>query len=457
MQFSMHTIIVPNFPNYHEYVLYNTRSQAMVKINQELKDGIDHFNHPDYLITVKKYAKEISQLRTMGLLVLNDAEDYARLKAHMDQVKFTINTKIYYPTILTTYACNFKCTYCFEESSRVNEKMSMETANQTIDWLKSNVIKHRYQHLYLNFYGGEPLLNKPVLEHIALTLREWCLAGGIKFNFMMQTNGYLMTPELVDKYMRMGLAQVRISVDGVGEDHDKTRPLRNGGKTFDVIMKNIIASCEKLPIGISVSFDKGEIGHIEKLLAYCYEKGIINKLGRFIFSPIHATLGPDGQTEKIQNAHCMCNYEDDALISANRRIREAMFKYGLDVKSGMSTSICPVTNHEAGITIDQKGRMYKCNSMLGHAELSTGNVKDNDYNKLHYEFVHLDVFNQCPQDCTYMPMCSGGCRLSSFIKEKNFRTPACHKPYLNKMAAEIIKKEYMDKVQAKKIVQESPR
>ncbi len=110
-----------------------------------------------------------------------------------------------------------------------------------------------------------------------------------------------MTPELVDRYMTLGLKQVRISVDGVGEDHDKHRPLRGGGSTFEVIMKNIIASCEKLPIGISVSFDKGNIRHIEKFFAYCKEKGILNKLGRFIFSPIHATLGPKGETEKIQN------------------------------------------------------------------------------------------------------------------------------------------------------------
>ncbi len=449
MQFSFHTIIIPDYPDPGDHLLYNTRSQAMVKISEELKDAVDHFGSADYFHLRFKYAEEIVQLHKQGILTIDDEEDLARLKAHMEQIKYKTNVNAYPVTILTTFACNFKCVYCFEESSRVNEKMSMETSEQTMDWLKAKILKLGYRSLYLNFYGGEPLLNKPILEYIATSMKVWCESRGIEFKFMMQTNGYLMTPELIDRYLGFGLHQVRISVDGVGEEHDKHRPLRGGGSTFDVIMKNIVASCDKVPIGISVSFDKGEIGHIEKLFAYCRERGIIHKLGRFIFSPIHATLGPKGETEKIQNAHCLCNYEDASLVEANRRIRELMISNGLEMKSGMSTSVCPVTRNESGLIIDQQGRIFKCNSMLGHPELATGHVKDNEYNQQHQTFVHLDVYNQCPQDCTYMPMCSGGCRLSSFLKNQNFRTPACHKPYLNKMAPEIIKQEYQMRVSKK--------
>jgi uncharacterized protein len=105
-----------------------------------------------------------------------------------------------------------------------------------------------------------------------------------------------------------------------------------------------------------------------------------------------------------------------------------------------------VTRDNAGVTIDQHGRLYKCNSMLGHPELSTGSVRENVYNEQHHAFVNLDVWRQCPQDCTYLPMCSGGCRLSSFLKNKNFKVPSCHKPYLNRMAPEIIKAEYREAV-----------
>ena len=448
MQFSFYTITIPDYPNPGEYLLYNTRTHAMIKINHELKDLIDHFSQPDYFHLRFQYAEEIVQLHKSGILCASKEEDLTRLKAHMEQIKYSVDTKSLFVTILTTYACNFKCVYCFEEISRVNEKMTMETAGETMDWIKSRVLKLGIRSLHLNFYGGEPLLNLPILEYIASSMKVWCESRGLGFKFMIQTNGYLLTPALVERFLTFGLRQVRISVDGVGAEHDKYRPLRNGGGTFDVIMNNIIASCDKLPIGLSVSFDRG-VAHIERLLVFCKDKGIIHKLGRFIFSPIHPTLGRRGEKEKIQNAHCACNYEDGSLIQANRKIRELMITYGLEMKSGMSTSVCPLTREHSGVTIDQQGLIYKCNSMLGYPELSCGHVKDEEYNQQHQTFMQLDVYKQCPQDCTYMPMCSGGCRLSSFLKNQNFTTPSCHKPYLDKMAHEIIKQEYQARMNKK--------
>ena len=128
MQFSFHTIVIPDYPNRGEYLLYNTRTQAMIKINQELKDLIDNFSQPDYFFLRSQYAYEIIQLHKSGILSVSREEDFARLKSHMEQIKHGVDTKLFFVTILTTHACNFKCVYCFEESSRVNKKMTMETA-----------------------------------------------------------------------------------------------------------------------------------------------------------------------------------------------------------------------------------------------------------------------------------------------------------------------------------------
>ena len=406
----------------------------MIKIDHELKNFIDHFGQPDYFYLRPRYDYEITQLHKSGILSESQEEDLARLKSHMEQIKYSVDTRSFFVTILTTHACNFKCVYCFEESSRGNEKMTMETAGQTIEWIKSKILKLGYRSLYLNFYGGEPLLNQPILEYMARSMKPWCESRRIGFKFMIQTNGYLLIPEQVERFLILGLKQVRVSVDGVGDDHDKNRPLRGGGRTFDVIMDNIMASYEKVPIGLSVGFDKGDVRPIERLLAYCKDKGIIHKLGRFIFAPIHAGLG--------QNNHCECNYEDEYLIQANRKIQKLMITYGLEMKSGMSTTVCPLMRENSGVTVDALGVIYKCNSMLGHPELAVGHVKDTEYNQQNQTFVHLDVYNQCPQDCVYMPMCSGGCRLASFLKNQNFTTPVCHKTYLDKMAPEMIKQEY---------------
>jgi uncharacterized protein len=450
MKFSNHTIIVKDYPNSGEHVLYNTRSQGMVKISETIRDVIDNFTN--YPSSIKdQYSEVFNNLHQVGILVKDEEEDQLRLKSHLQQIKNETPKSSLLVTVLTTYACNFKCTYCFQESSRTNEKMSAETSDHVLNWLKEQVEKFDYKELFINFYGGEPLVNKPTLEKIVSHMKEWCEARGVVFKFMLQTNGYLMTSELIDRYLTMGLDQVRISVDGVSEDHDRFRPLRKGGNTFDTIMKNIVDCAHKVMIGISVSYDKGEIGHIERLLNYLDNLGLLKVLGEFVFSPIFATLGAEGDAANIQNSSCMCNFEDSNLVDANKRIRILMEDKGLPIKSGMSTSVCPLTRKHSGPTIDQHGLLYKCNSMLGHPELSVGNVNENEYNKQHEEFVSLDVWKQCPSDCTYMPMCSGGCRLSSFLKNKNFKTPSCHKSYLNAMAPQYIKEEYEKLMQRQQV------
>jgi len=418
MKFSNNTIVIDNYPSKDEHLLFNTRTQAMVKIHRELKDVIDHPDTPSYFPQRVQYADNLIQLHKMGIIVENEAEDQRKLRFFLDQLKFGVNTSSFPVTILTTYACNLKCTYCFQESSRAHIKMDNQTSEHTIVWIKEKLLQFGYKQLYIIFYGGEPLVNKPALENIAAHLKAWCEDQGIRFKFMLQTNGYLMTPECIDQYLELGLDQVRISVDGVGEKHDRTRPLRGGGGSFDRIIKNIVACVDKVKIGISTSYEKDDTDKIEELLDYFDNLGILHKLGRFIFSPIHATLGPAGQPEQIRNSECMCNYEDKQLIQANKKIHRLMEERGLPVKDGLSIAACPLTRENGGVTIDQEGQIYKCNSMLGHPEFAVGNVRERDYNKTHDEFIHLDVWRKCPADCTYLPMCSGGCRLSSFLKKQ---------------------------------------
>lgn len=455
MRLSNNTIVVADYPQPGDALLYNTRTQALVKINDELKRTLDDYAEAPEGVKAR-YAQDIAALHTMGIVVRDENEDRERLRDFLQQMKFGVNPSVFAVTILTTYACNFKCTYCFEESSRTHEKMTIETADQAMNWLKEKVTANGYRELHITFYGGEPLLNKPVLEYIAVHMKAWCENRGIPFGFMLQTNGYLMTPDVVDKYLPIGLTSVRISVDGVDEDHDRNRPLRGGGKTFSRVMDNIIACADKVKIGISVGYEKDDVSGIARLLQYLDEKGVLHKLGRFVCSAIHPTLGPRDNPKAIQRSSCMGSYDDDVLAEANRKISGLMEERGLAHNVGLFITTCPLTRENAGGTIDQKGYLYRCNSMLGHPEFSTGHVRANTYSETHKTFLHLDVWRQCPQDCTYLPMCSGGCRLSAFLKHKNMRTPNCHKRYLNRMAPEFIKRDYQKIVAAKAIAAKAP-
>src|SRR5438093_7943293 len=173
MRLSNNTIVVNDFPQKGDAVLYSTRSQALVKINEELKDLIQNFDQSDLTLR-NKYEDDLQALHKMSLVVENEAEDIEKLKNFLNQLKTGVINSCFPVTILTTYACNFKCTYCFEESSRTNVKMDFETADHVLNWLKTKLETYGYQELHITFYGGEPLLNKPGLEYIATHMKEWC-------------------------------------------------------------------------------------------------------------------------------------------------------------------------------------------------------------------------------------------------------------------------------------------
>jgi len=442
MKFSNYTIFVNNYPSEDECLLFNTRTQAMVKINADIKDIIENYYLPENFAIRLEHMDDIEQMYEMGILVEDDHADFEKLKTFFYNIKHTIQNKSFGVTILTTDECNFNCIYCFEKESQQNVKMTPAIADSAIHWIKEEIKTLDAKELCLTFYGGEPMLNMKVLKYLASYFHDWCRRQGMAFKFMLQTNGYLMSSEVIDELVAIGLREVRISLDGLASVHDAKRPLKNGKGTFDKIMNNIMDCIDRIKISISTSYQEDNIGDIEELLDYFDRIGILHKLGEFIFSPIHPSLGPKSNPEIFQHISCLGSYDDDVMISATKKIRNLMERKHLLVRSVIAISTCPLITENSPVTIDQKGDIYKCNSMLGYPQYAVGNVKEHGFNCKNNEFLNLDAWEKCPPDCLYLPICSGGCRFMAFLENKNFDDPICKKKYLDELSQDFVKKEY---------------
>ncbi len=66
----------------------------------------------------------------------------------------------------------------------------------------------------MDFYGGEALMALPMLKRIAGTLADEARKSGVSFDFNIITNGTLLTRRVVDELLPLGLAAVRITLDG---------------------------------------------------------------------------------------------------------------------------------------------------------------------------------------------------------------------------------------------------
>lgn len=152
-----------------------------------------------------------------------------------------------------TDACNLKCKYCaygnlYEDyDTRHNKKMDFDMARRMIDYLYPLwTSKHNTssQHvLYISFYGGEPLLNMPLIEKIV----EY--ANGLyiphrTIRFSMTTNAMLL-----DRYMDFLVKKdfsLLVSLDG-NKRNDSYRVDHFGRPSFERVIHNVDLLKEKYP------------------------------------------------------------------------------------------------------------------------------------------------------------------------------------------------------------------
>ena len=140
--------------------------------------------------------------------------------------------------LYVTEQCNFRCIYCPED--HVNKRFSEENWDSLYRHIEKNVRNGQYEFVRISFFGGEPLLETSsilkFLDRLELLKNEY---PEVVFKHEMTTNGYLLTPEIYDKLTRYDVKHYQITIDGFADVHNKTRPLVNGGGTWERIIENL--------------------------------------------------------------------------------------------------------------------------------------------------------------------------------------------------------------------------
>ena len=145
-------------------------------------------------------------------------------------------------TLHVSHACNLKCVYCFADGGAYGGKavqMKPEVARQAVDWVLGRCRAVGRSHI--NFFGGEPLLNFPLIQEVVRYAREQGEALGVQVTFGITTNGTLLSDQVI-RFMAEEDVHVMISIDGpkqddYREDHQcrypGRSPARQGSDTPD--------------------------------------------------------------------------------------------------------------------------------------------------------------------------------------------------------------------------------
>jgi uncharacterized protein len=174
------------------------------------------------------------------------------------------------PTLLhifvVTLRCEHSCPYCqVSRQSRDRSKfdMSEETAEQALDIAFQSPSKR----IKIEFQGGEPLLNFPLIAHIVSAARMRAAAVGKAVDFVIASNLALLD-DAVLAFCKANDVLLSTSLDGPADLHNKNRP-RPGDNSHELATRGIRRAQEVLGperIGALMTTTEASLDRVEEIV-----------------------------------------------------------------------------------------------------------------------------------------------------------------------------------------------
>lgn len=333
-----------------------------------------------------------------------------------------------YLTILPTNNCNFSCIYCYE--SNKEESMNDQTENSILEFVKRNIKK--YKNLRLNWFGGEPLLQKERVVRMSEKINEICKQNGVPMVGLMSTNGYELDLLTFKRLIRSRILSYQICLDGDSCTHNVQRPHRLKEDSYEKIFANLKQIKEGIKtgtfkIGIRANMtpfvEEHMLSHLKKLAVVFGS----DKRFNVYFQGVRDWGGErfkNNQPQVIEN-------EEDYY----RKWYDIANAFGLN--SAESLEFAPVyglceANLKNGYVITHDGKITKCS-------LASYNDKYRDINEIGYidekgraiicqekqaKWIASRLTLPKCNDCYIYPICCGGsCPYMKNIQEKKSCLP----------------------------------
>lgn len=379
----------------NEFVLHNMISKNTALLDKkEFRDfknmtGDDNFSN---------------KLLNAGFYITNDKNEMETIKKNNTKAcKDFSNLNV---TLVPTFACNFKCKYCYQNGFN-NSIIKTENVEVFIKFIKKRLLKYKSNSFHLSWFGGEPLLVYDIIVKTNKEILDFCVANNITFSSSIATNLTLINNEKAMRLKEVGVTRIETTLAGNEKTHNYLRPCNNLN-SFEHTHRGILMAAKYFVVMVNINFCKLNYRDIKK----------------FIKSDTSLKL------ENIYlNFSEIINYKQNRnKIKQYKNCELRKFKlYCLALKNNWK--ICDITNfcseaiycpqyHDNSFSIDNQLNIYKC------AECFDSNTKigiidkqscDCVYNKQYKKSYKLE--QEC-LDCKFLPYCNGGCQIKRQQKIK---------------------------------------
>lgn len=375
------------------YLVYNTMSQGLLEIDEE------HYNMYRNIITDSELIT--SKFIEYGFWIEEQRNELNELKIKHRQAKFS--DSLINVTIKTTNDCNFLCKYCYQEHEP--KVLSNEGTSRLIAFFENQIENRKLKHFFIHWFGGEPLLNvEPILK-----IENYLENKDVTFKSAMTTNGYLLNEKILSQLCQTKVGSLQITIDGVQEQHDTTRVLRNGKGTFRIIIDNIKSYLQVNPtIKIIIRYNVNKSNHdITDFLQYLQDNDLRRNNIKLHFNPTKRHQISYTNEDIFYN-----NAEEYA--SQLLRIYKNLLAYKFSIPMYKFRGInCEFDNHN-NFLIETNGEIYQCSSSDRQGLFYLGEINSNGiikHNKPNFvrKMLREPFDKEKCLECKVLPMCMGGC------------------------------------------------
>jgi len=324
--------------------------------------------------------------------------------------------------------CNMRCQYCFAGTGPFGADrslMDVDTGKKAFDFLFE--ASGARQHLEVDYFGGEPLLNFSVVKELIKYGKEQAQKYGKVLKQTLTTNAVLLKPEIID-YLNKENIYLILSIDGRPKVHDAMRPLAGGQDSFALVDQHIqdfVNRQTDQTYYVRGTYTHFNLDFAEDIL-YLVERGY----DRVSIEPVVAS--PENDYALIKEDLPTLKEQYRLLAQKwweyyQKRSPFQFFHFNLDLNKGpcllKRLSGCGAGNEY--LAVSPAGDLYPCHQFMENKDFLLGNVFTGIKNQaLREDFRQAHALNKekCRQ-CWARFYCSGGCHANAFNFNRDLLKP----------------------------------
>ena len=393
-------------------LLYSTISAKLIALDKEVVKVLEE----EKFTRIKK---DLLDFLIENKFIVNKRKD--ELAYVLEENKSVIKeSKHLYQSIQPSGNCQFGCSYCGQKHNK--NKMNNLLEDRVFQRVKYNLDKKPFDSLGICWFGGEPLMGLSSIKRLSKKFLEMAHNNKIRYSAKIVTNGLSLKKEIFyDLLINYQVREFEVTLDGTAEHHDLRRHTKKGGKTYDIIVKNLeeIVADQRFKnnnpnIIIRSNIDKNNFLSTKLLIKELKQKGILANV-KFYMAPIHS-WGNDAHFQSLSHQE-FADFEMDTYLYLAENGQNVQFLPG---KMKNVTCMSLLENAEL---FDANGNLYNC------SEVSQVPVYEKDNHKYRLadyrttEFEEIDKVERPFSDwndtiyngnfpcktCKILPVCGGSC------------------------------------------------